>query len=66
MKLASADTGTRGFSRGKTTSGVVILVDGRQPIFLVCRASRRLSSAKNYEGLFGSSVQLTSVCALVN
>ena len=35
---ASADKGTHGFSRGKTTTGIVILVDGRQPIFLVCLA----------------------------
>ena len=27
--LASADKGTRGFSRGKTAAGVVILVGGR-------------------------------------
>ena len=47
----SADKGTHGFSRGKTTSGVVILVDGRQPIFLVCLASCRLSSVKNSGGL---------------
>ena len=48
--VASADKGTR-FSRGKTAPGVVLLVDGRQPIFLVCLPSRRLSSAKNSEGL---------------
>ena len=29
--IASVDKGTHGFSRGKTTSGVVILVGGRQP-----------------------------------
>ena len=49
--LASVDKGTRGFSRGKTPSGCVILVGGRQPTCLVCLASRRLSSAKNSEGL---------------
>ena len=58
--IASADKGTHGFSRGKTTSGVVILVDGRQPIFLVCLASRRLSSVKNSEGLAGRSGALSA------
>ena len=52
-RFASADKGTHGFSRGKTTSGVVILVGGRQPICLVCLASRRLSAVKN--GLAGRS-----------
>ena len=53
--LASVDKGTRGFSRGKTPSGCVILVGGRQPTCLVCLASRRLSSAKNSEGLAGAA-----------
>ena len=53
--LASVDKGTRGFSRGKTTPGCVILVGGRQPTCLVCLASRRLSSAKNSEGLAGTA-----------
>ena len=53
--FASVDKGTRGFSRGKTTSGCVILVGGRQPTCLVCLASRRLSSAKNSEGLAGTA-----------
>ena len=47
MILASADKGRHGFSRGKTTPGVVILVGGRQPTCLVCLPSRRLSSVKN-------------------
>ena len=73
QEFASAGKGPHGFSRVKTASGVVILVDGRQPrpkgtglgrpdgmmsgqpIFLVCRASRRLSTAKNSEGLAGRS-----------
>ena len=59
-RFASADKGTHGFSRGKTTSGVVILVDGRQPIFLVCLASRRLSSVKNSEGLADRSGALSA------
>ena len=53
--LASVDKGTHGFSRGKTTPGCVILVGGRQPTCLVCLASRRLSSAKNSEGLAGTA-----------
>jgi len=48
---ASVDKGIHGFSRVKTTPGIVILVDGRQPIFLGCLASRRLSSVKNSERL---------------
>ena len=55
MILASADKGRHGFSRGKTTPGVVILVGGRQPTCLVCLPSRRLSSVKNSEGLAGRS-----------
>lgn len=58
--LASVDKGTHGFSRGKTTSGVVILVGGRQPACLVCLASRRLSSVKNSEGLAGWSGALSA------
>ena len=53
--FASVDKGTRGFSRGKTPSGCVILVGGRQPTCLVCLASHRLSSAKNSEGLAGTA-----------
>ena len=53
--FASVDKGTRGFSRGKTAPGCVILVGGRQPACLVCLASRRLSSAKNSEGLAGTA-----------
>ena len=53
--LASVDKGIRGFSRGKTTPGYVILVGGRQPTCLVCLASRRLSAAKNSEGLAGTA-----------
>ena len=49
--IASADKATHGFSRGKTTSGVVILVGGQQPACLVCLASCRLSSVKNSGGL---------------
>ena len=60
ISIASADKGTRGFSRGKTTSGVVILVGGRQPTCLVCLASRRLSSVKNSEGLAGRSGALSA------
>ena len=58
--IASVDKGTHGFSRGKTTSGVVILVGGRQPACLVCLASRRLSSVKNSEGLAGWSGALSA------
>lgn len=58
--VASVDKGTHGFSRGKTTSGVVILVGGRQPACLVCLASRRLSSVKNSEGLAGWSGALSA------
>ena len=58
--LASADKGTHGFSRDKKVSGVVILVDGRQPACLVCLASRRLSSVKNSEGLAGQSGALSA------
>ena len=58
--VASVDKGTHGFSRGKTTSGVVILVGGRQPACLVCLASRRLSSVKNSEGLAGRSGALSA------
>lgn len=53
--FASVDKGTRGFLRGKTTPGCVILIGGRQPACLVCLASRRLSSAKNSEGLAGAA-----------
>ncbi len=53
--LVSVDKGIHGFLQGKTTSGVVILVGGRQPACLVCLASRRLSSVKNSEGLAGRS-----------
>ena len=60
MILASADKGRHGFSRGKTTSGVVILVGGRQPAYLVCLPSRRLSSVKNSEGLAGRSGALSA------
>ena len=49
--LASVDKGIHGFSRGKTTASVVILVGGRQPACLVCLAVRRLSSVKNSGGL---------------
>ena len=59
-KVASVDKGTHGFSRGKATSGVVILVGGRQPACLVCLASRRLSSVKNSEGLAGWSGALSA------
>ena len=58
--FASADKSTHGFSRGKTTSGVVILVGGRQPACLVCLASRRLPSVKNSEGLAGWSGALSA------
>ena len=60
MILASADKGRHGFSRGKTTPGVVILVGGRQPTCLVCLPSRRLSSVKNSEGLAGRSGALSA------
>ena len=53
--FASVDKGIRGFSRGKTTHGCVILVGERQPTCLVCLASRRLSAAKNSEGLAGTA-----------
>ena len=59
-RFASADKGTHGFSRGKTTSGVVILVGGRQPACLVCLAIRRLSSVKNSEGLADRSGALSA------
>ena len=58
--FASADKSTHGFSRGKTTPGVVILVGGRQPTCLVCLPSRRLSSVKNSEGLAGRSGALSA------
>ena len=58
--LASVDKGIHGFSRGKTTASVVILVGGRQPACLVCLAVRRLSSVKNSGGLAERSG--TSVC----
>ena len=57
---ASVDKSTHGFSRGKTTADIVILVGGRQPACLVCLASRRLSSAKNSEGLAGRSGALSA------
>ena len=53
-KIASVDKGIRGFSRGKTTPGCVILVGGRQPTCLVCLTSRRLSAVKNSKGLAGT------------
>ena len=56
VKLASVDKGTHGFPGPKRCPDFVILVDGRQPICLVCLAGRRLCSGKTrrHAGRFGA------------
>ena len=56
-QLARAHTVFRG---AKQRLASLILVDGRQPIFLVCLPSRRLSSVKNSEGLADRSGALSA------